>query len=36
MWQALGVGGTQSRFEARRATTTPLVDDEEIELLLRR
>jgi hypothetical protein len=33
----LGAGATDSRFEALRATTTPLVGrQEEIELLLRR
>jgi hypothetical protein len=37
VWQVLGTGGVESRFEALRATTTPLVGrDEEIELLLRR
>jgi predicted ATPase len=36
VWRVLGVGGTENRFEARRATTTSLVGDEEIELLLRR
>jgi predicted ATPase len=37
VWQVLGAGTTESRFEALRATTTPLVGrDEEIELLLRR
>jgi predicted ATPase/class 3 adenylate cyclase len=36
-WQVLGAGSAESRFEALRATTTPLVGrDEEIELLLRR
>jgi class 3 adenylate cyclase len=36
-WQVLGVGAAESRFEALRATTTPLVGrDEEIELLVRR
>jgi hypothetical protein len=36
-WQVLGTGATESRFEARRATTTPLIGrDEEIDLLLRR
>jgi class 3 adenylate cyclase len=36
-WQVLGVGATESRFEALRATTTPLVGrDEEIDLLMRR
>jgi class 3 adenylate cyclase len=36
-WQVLRVGIAESRFEALRATTTPLVGrDEEIELLLRR
>jgi class 3 adenylate cyclase len=37
VWQVLGVGATESRFEALRGTTTPLVGrDEEIDLLLRR
>jgi class 3 adenylate cyclase/tetratricopeptide (TPR) repeat protein len=36
-WQVLGAGATESRFEALRTTTTPLVGrEEEIELLLRR
>jgi class 3 adenylate cyclase len=36
-WQVLGVGTAESRFEALRATTTPLVGrDEELEILLRR
>jgi class 3 adenylate cyclase/predicted ATPase len=36
-WQVLSTGAVESRFEALRATTTPLVGrDEEIELLLRR
>jgi len=36
-WQALGVGTAESRFEALRATTTPLIGrDEEIDLLMRR
>jgi class 3 adenylate cyclase/predicted ATPase len=36
-WQVLGVGTTESRFEALRATTTPLIGrDEEIDLLMRR
>src|ERR1700730_14550251 len=36
-WQALGASGAESRFEALRATTTPLVGrSEEIDLLLRR
>jgi class 3 adenylate cyclase/predicted ATPase len=36
-WQVLGVGAAESRFEALRATSTPLVGrDEEIDLLLRR
>jgi class 3 adenylate cyclase/tetratricopeptide (TPR) repeat protein len=36
-WQVLGAGAAESRFEALRASTTPLVGrDEEIELLLRR
>jgi class 3 adenylate cyclase len=36
-WQVLGVSTAESRFEALRATTTPLIGrDEEIELLLRR
>jgi class 3 adenylate cyclase/tetratricopeptide (TPR) repeat protein len=36
-FRVLGVGTTESRFEALRATTTPLVGrDEEIELLMRR
>jgi hypothetical protein len=37
VWQALGVSAAESRFEALRATTTPLVGrDEELALLLRR
>jgi len=37
IWQVTGAGATESRFEALRATTTPLVGrDEEIDLLLRR
>jgi class 3 adenylate cyclase/predicted ATPase len=36
-WQVLGAGAAESRFEALRATTTPLIGrDEEIDLLLRR
>jgi ATP-dependent Clp protease ATP-binding subunit ClpA len=36
-WQVLGAGATESRFEALRETTTPLVGrDEETDLLLRR
>jgi class 3 adenylate cyclase/tetratricopeptide (TPR) repeat protein len=36
-WQVLRVSSAESRFEALRATTTPLVGrDEEIEVLLRR
>ena len=36
-WQALGASATESRFEALRASTTPLVGrGEEIDLLLRR
>jgi hypothetical protein len=36
-WQVLGAGTVESRFEALRATTTPLVGrDEEIDLLVRR
>jgi class 3 adenylate cyclase/tetratricopeptide (TPR) repeat protein len=36
-WQALGVSAAESRFEALRTSTTPLVGrDEEIDLLLRR
>jgi tetratricopeptide (TPR) repeat protein len=36
-WQVLGAGSAESRFEALRATTTPLVGrDEEIDLLMRR
>ncbi len=36
-WQVLGVSATQNRFEALRATTTPLIGrDEEIALLMRR
>jgi class 3 adenylate cyclase len=36
-WEVTGLGATESRFEALRATTTPLVGrDEEIELLIRR
>ena len=36
-WQVLGEGAEESRFEALRVTTTPLVGrDEEIDLLLRR
>src|SRR5262249_36156876 len=36
-WQAIGVGTAESRFEALRATTTPLIGrDEEIDLLMRR
>jgi hypothetical protein len=36
-WQVLGAGTAESRFEALRATTTPLIGrDEEIDLLLRR
>ena len=37
VWQVLGVSAAESRFEALRASTTPLVGrDEEIDLLLRR
>jgi class 3 adenylate cyclase len=36
-WQVLGADAAESRFEALRATTTPLIGrDEEIDLLLRR
>jgi class 3 adenylate cyclase len=36
-WQVLGAGSAESRFEALRATTTPLIGRyEEIDLLLRR
>jgi class 3 adenylate cyclase/tetratricopeptide (TPR) repeat protein len=36
-WQVLGAGTTESRFEALRTVTTPLIGrDEEIDLLLRR
>jgi class 3 adenylate cyclase len=36
-WQVLGAGSAESRFEALRATTTPLIGrDEEINLLMRR
>jgi class 3 adenylate cyclase len=36
-WQVLGAGTAESRFEALRAATTPLVGrEEEIDLLLRR
>jgi len=36
-WQVLGTSAAESRFEALRATTTPLVGrDEEIDLLMRR
>jgi class 3 adenylate cyclase len=36
-WQVLGAGATESRFEALRATSTPLIGrDEEIDLLMRR
>jgi predicted ATPase/class 3 adenylate cyclase len=36
-WQVLGPSGVESRFEALRANTTPLIDrGEEIDLLLRR
>ena len=36
-WQVLGEGAAESRFEALRAATTPLVGrDEEMDLLLRR
>jgi class 3 adenylate cyclase len=36
-WQVLGAGTAESRFEALRATTTPLIGrDEEIDLLMRR
>jgi class 3 adenylate cyclase len=36
-WEVTGLGATESRFEALRASTTPLVGrDEEIELLVRR
>jgi class 3 adenylate cyclase len=37
VWQVLGLGSAEGRFEALRTATTPLVGrDEEIELLLRR
>lgn len=37
VWQALGASAAESRFEALRASTTPLVNRvEEIDLLLRR
>jgi class 3 adenylate cyclase/tetratricopeptide (TPR) repeat protein len=37
VWQVLGASTAESRFEALRATTTPLIGrDEEIDLLLRR
>jgi class 3 adenylate cyclase/tetratricopeptide (TPR) repeat protein len=36
-WQVLGAGDAESRFEALRVTTTPLVGrEEEIDLLMRR
>jgi class 3 adenylate cyclase/tetratricopeptide (TPR) repeat protein len=36
-WQVLAVSAAESRFEALRATTTPLIGrDEEIDLLMRR
>src|SRR5215468_8912216 len=36
-WQVLGAGTAESRFEALRVTSTPLIGrDEEIELLMRR
>ena len=36
-WQVVGAGAVESRFEALRATTTPLIGrDEETDLLLRR
>jgi class 3 adenylate cyclase/predicted ATPase len=36
-WQAIGAGSIDSRFEALRTTTTPLVGrDEEVELIRRR
>src|SRR5215471_11617256 len=36
-WQVLGTGAVESRFEALRTATTPLVGrDEEVDLLLRR
>src|SRR5262249_41714030 len=36
-WQVLGVGASESRFEALRTATTPLVGrEEEIETLMRR
>jgi class 3 adenylate cyclase len=36
-WQVLGTSATESRFEALRASTTPIVGrEEEIELLMRR
>jgi class 3 adenylate cyclase len=36
-WQVLGAGAAESRFEALRVTTTPLVGrEEEIDLLMRR
>jgi class 3 adenylate cyclase len=35
-WQVLGAGAAESRFEALRATTTPLIGrDEELDLLMR-
>jgi len=35
-WQVLGPSAAESRFEALRATTTPLIGrDEEIDLLMR-
>jgi class 3 adenylate cyclase/tetratricopeptide (TPR) repeat protein len=37
VWQVIGAGAAESRFEALRATTTPLIGrDEEIDLLMRR
>jgi class 3 adenylate cyclase len=36
-WQVLGAGAAESRFEALRTTTTPLIGrDEELDLLMRR
>jgi hypothetical protein len=36
-WHVLGAGAAESRFEALRATTTPLMGrDEEIDLIMRR
>jgi class 3 adenylate cyclase/tetratricopeptide (TPR) repeat protein len=37
VWQVLGAGAAESRFEALRATSTPLIGrEEEIDLLMRR